>query len=171
MYASDSYQTCLQLQAVFDKEQRKTSAGHSPRSLFAFSEETRLECAESKRVRYSTTPAAHWALPVPVDCATNKAEVAAYKAKLAAATAPTAATGAKTDTDGEPQQKKKRPDVDAVHPTVPFAKCLEVRTVAHCLLDGVGVVYVVSLHYNAYQAGFIHFCRMTAACMCTYCLR
>ena len=121
------------MQAVFDKEQRKFSADGSPSGLFTFSEETRLECAESKRVRYRTTPTAHWALPVPVDCAVNKAEVAAYKAKLASSsgTAPTAATGVTAVADDEPQQKKRRPDLDAVHPIVPFAKCLEVCNVGH----------------------------------------
>ena len=131
--ARDSWQICFQLQAVFDKEQRKFGPGESPSNLFAFSEETRLECAESKRVRYSTTPAAHWALPVPVDCAINKAEVAAYEAKLAAATAtaPTAATGSTAESNGEPQQKKKKPDADVVHPIVPFTKCMEVRNPGH----------------------------------------
>ena len=119
----------MHLQAVFDKEQRKAGAGWTPSSLFSFSEETRLECAESKRVRYTTTPATTWAIPVPVDCATNKAEVAAHKAKIASAKAApaTAATGSTLVIDGEPQKKKKKPDEDAVLPIVPFDKCLEVR--------------------------------------------
>ncbi|CAM9831562.1 unnamed protein product [Heterosigma akashiwo] len=83
--------------------------------LFAFQTEDRLECPETRSVRYTAGPENTLLLDVPEEAAVNQAEVAAYRAAVAAREEAAAAAGTRPDLEG----------LEEVKPLVPWAACLE----------------------------------------------
>ncbi|XP_077509583.1 ubiquitin specific protease 5 isoform X1 [Amblyomma americanum] len=81
----------------------------NPADCFKFEVEERIQCTESKKVRYTQRTDWLLALPVPLHCATNKQEVDAYESKKE-----------------ELIKKGERIDPDSVvRSKIPLSACLE----------------------------------------------
>eukprot|EP01128_Nolandella_sp_AFSM9_P000933 TRINITY_DN1105_c0_g1_i2.p1 TRINITY_DN1105_c0_g1~~TRINITY_DN1105_c0_g1_i2.p1 ORF type:complete len:826 (-),score=182.12 TRINITY_DN1105_c0_g1_i2:103-2445(-) len=68
------------LDGIHKAERRADGGSESdPSLIFGFHEEERLECSQSKTVRYQWPSAQGLTLPIPLECSLNAAEVAAYE--------------------------------------------------------------------------------------------
>ncbi|XP_052081738.1 ubiquitin carboxyl-terminal hydrolase 5-like [Mytilus californianus] len=99
--------------------ERNTRGTDNPADCFKFNVEDRVECLQSKKVKYTNRDDFMLSLPIPMEAATNKDEVAAYEARKAAA---------------ESQGKKLDPK-DLVRPRIPLVSCLECFAASETIED------------------------------------
>ena len=89
--------------------ERNTRGSDNPADCFRFNVEERVECLQSKKVKYSNRDDFILALPVPLEAASNKDEVLAYEVRKS---------------EAESQGKKLDPK-DLVRPRIPLISCME----------------------------------------------
>ena len=90
--------------------------------MFSFVGRTRMVDDQTGKVRYQDQETLSLDLPIPLEAATNKAEVQEYEAKVAADEAAKAAA----ETSGSEQKKPRtEPKREVVVPHVPFDACLQ----------------------------------------------
>ncbi|CAH1772608.1 unnamed protein product [Owenia fusiformis] len=68
---------------LFSLIERNSRGSVNPTDAFRFSVEERIQCSQSKKVRYTNRDEFILELPIPLEAATNKAEVQAYNEKKA----------------------------------------------------------------------------------------
>lgn len=102
----DAHEFYLHLLSLLQRHSRQT---WNPADCLRFSVEERIQCTESRGVRYTTRPEHHLPLPVPIHAATNQDQLREYEEKRRQAEA----TGQRLD----PSQ--------LVRPHIPFQACLE----------------------------------------------
>ncbi|XP_064384127.1 ubiquitin carboxyl-terminal hydrolase 5-like [Halichondria panicea] len=117
MRQQDAQEFYLHLLALIDKNQRTKPGTLNAVDSFRFQTEERIECVASGKVRYSLREDNLLPLPVPLDTATNLAEVAAWE-----------------DKKKELEANKHNPN-DIVRAKVPFTACLERFALAHEISD------------------------------------
>ena len=113
LVAMEFYQYLLEF---IDRKERVANSGKpSPSQAFKFRVEDRIECDISHQVRYTSRLDNVLSLPVPLEAATNKAELAAYE------------EAKKTSAD-----PSKLP---TVRPKIPFVECLKAFASAESIPD------------------------------------
>lgn len=109
MRQQDAQEFFLHLLSTIEQTQRTAPPGlTNPAHCFKYQTEERIECVVSGKVRYSKREDKLLALPVPMEMATNKSEVAAWEARKKELAA---------------QKLRINPD-DVVRARVPFPVCL-----------------------------------------------
>lgn len=103
----DVHEYFLHTLSLLEKMAKKNKIDN-PGHQFQYMAEERIECQETKHVRYTNRPDYALALPVPIECATNKDEVAEYEKRK------------------EANKKDVKVEVgQVIRSKVPFSACLE----------------------------------------------
>nr|CAB3267567.1 ubiquitin carboxyl-terminal hydrolase 5 [Phallusia mammillata] len=103
----DAHEFLLHILSIMERSEHKNGATLPPGDAFKFMVEERLECQQSKQVRYSKHPDYIFSLPILCDMATNKDDLKAY----------------------EERKEKNKADVkfdvgEVVRAKIPFQACL-----------------------------------------------
>jgi len=102
----DAHEYFLHLMSIIDRNEHKN--GVSPSGCFKFMVEERIECQQSKQVKYTKRSDYVMSLPIATDMATNKSEVKAYEERK------------------EKNKQDRNVEVgDVVRAKIPFSVCLE----------------------------------------------
>nr|CAG4714026.1 unnamed protein product [Naegleria fowleri] len=115
------YQYLLQL---IEREDKRVGFENSITHLFNFKVEERIECSESKKVKYTHRKDNLLSLPVPLSAATNKAEYEEFCKREKEREAKEKELGVVQNVNSRPlgtTSEKK----EVVRPKVPLSKCLE----------------------------------------------
>jgi len=103
----DVHEYLLHILSLLEKMTKKYNI-NNPAHQFQFIAEERIECQETKHVRYTNRSDYAISLPVPMECATNKSEVAEYEKRK------------------EANRKDIKVEVgQVVRSKIPFSACLE----------------------------------------------
>ncbi|XP_072040059.1 ubiquitin carboxyl-terminal hydrolase 5-like isoform X2 [Amphiura filiformis] len=99
--------------------ERNSVGSNNPCDCFKFEVEEKIQCVQSKNVRYKNKTDYLLALPIPMEAATNKAEYAAFEEKRK-----------------ELEAKKERVDPrEVVRPCIPLDACLQAFTADEIVED------------------------------------
>ncbi|XP_036377317.1 ubiquitin carboxyl-terminal hydrolase 13 isoform X1 [Megalops cyprinoides] len=90
--------------------ERNSAGSENPSDVFRFLVEERVQCCQSRKVRYTQRVDYLMQLPVPIEAATNREELIAYEAKRREA------------------EEHMRTPPDAVRAKIPFTACLQAFT-------------------------------------------
>ncbi|XP_056459207.1 ubiquitin carboxyl-terminal hydrolase 13 isoform X1 [Gadus chalcogrammus] len=98
------------LQHVITLVERNSGGSENPSDVFRFLTEERVQCCQTRRVRYNQRVDYVMQLPVPIEAATNREELLAYEAKRREA------------------EENQRAPPEPVRARVPFTACLQAFT-------------------------------------------
>ncbi|KAI1891586.1 hypothetical protein AGOR_G00145310 [Albula goreensis] len=90
--------------------ERNSAGSENPSDVFRFLVEERIQCCQSRKVRYTQRVDYLMQLPVPIEAATNREELIAYEAKRREA------------------EEQRRAPPEPVRARIPFTACLQAFT-------------------------------------------
>ena len=108
-HQQDAQEFLLYLLDMIDKVQRKSPRNRNPVDNFRFKVEDRIECIESKKVKYHCREDLAWSLSVPMDEIINKDEYEAFE---------------KFREEAEKNMEKIDPE-KVVRPRIPLTTCIK----------------------------------------------
>ncbi|CAL8309610.1 unnamed protein product [Lota lota] len=98
------------LQHIINLVERNSAGSENPSDVFRFLMEERVQCCQTRRVRYNQRVDYLMQLPVPIEAATNREELLAYEAKRREA------------------EENQRAPPEPVRARIPFTACLQAFT-------------------------------------------
>lgn len=108
-HQQDAQDFLLHLFGMIDKVQRTTPGFSNPVDNFRFKVEEKLECVESRKVKYHHREDLAWSLSIPLDAAINKDQVEAFE---------------KTKKEKEDRNEKIESS-EVVRPLIPLSACIK----------------------------------------------
>lgn len=108
-HQQDAQEFLLHLLGMIDKAQRTSPGTANPVDNFRFKVEDKIECIESKKVKYHYREDLAWSLSIPLDGIVNKDEFEAFE---------------KIRKEKE-ERSEKMDDVEIVRPRIPLTTCIK----------------------------------------------